>query len=1081
ENELYLIRNDNGYFLPGENCIVRSTFSEMMSEVKIKVELGDGSYSLVESMDDNKIYEGSWQIPNGIDYDTKTVIEIQGLDIANNFLLKQEEKSNLISIDDISRDGEGNMGGEGGADRIHYLRIEAAPPEIIFGEHIGEHRCGIHNLKECGSQGSPFLFSGPVNTAFFSYQDAGSGINEITIYKEDGTIYKKVDYIPVEEKYEFNRSFSFPDGSYVQVVKDNYGRSITHYFSIDTTSPKIKIDSVNLTDTNFRILGNVTEDNSGFSTIKVVRHGNDYKILPVVEGSSGTYPIDIELPYSDDEYYLEAEDRDMNFVMMSFRLKSSSGGWGNYVSKLGVTKGIGGPGPCNITLHNGDCHTKIPIYYPNNGSVTFDVPETTGTWVSSATLNKVLMCFFETVVTGSCTVTETEFLGGIGGMIFTEDEIIEGPRDLATGYMMINNQITGELTGATGGPRERFSVNRVYPWDIPSISEDYFNIRNHIPLAWKVEVSSITYEKLKLQMAVIPDYANEEDKSLFRMLKYSDGNFEDITTGYEGNKIVGETTSAPGIYIPVAYKRALDKIGPDVYSDINKDYYKSGNDMYVSSSSIIGLKAEDRANEWYYTSGVKDIYYLLDSVPTTDCIETLQDPNAPAGSCANYIYKSSFSVTDGMHDLYLSAVDKAGNITEPDKYLLCVDKLPPTSKIKINGNELLEGATGYINRGIDIINIVSEDRNNTGCVSGVGKIAYYFDVFPDDCGEYDIYDDEVCIEHIYKDKVDIKVGTHTLYYFAVDNVENIEEFKTANFIVYGDTNAPSVELSVKGNVLGNGTTGYITANDTITINAIDPEIEGYSSGIESIRYLVDATPAECESGGGGSGPGSCENPIYSGPFNLSTGTHFVYYMAVDNAGNESETKINYFIVTIDSVAPNVELSVKGNVLENGTTGYITVNDTITINAIDPEIEGYSSGIESIRYLVDATPAECEGGGGGSGPGSCENPIYSGPFNLSTGTHFVYYMAVDNAGNESETKTNYFIVGEETGIYISNITPSSGPIGVPFTITGESFGNYISGKTNVLFGDTTAYLTLWTDTKIQGQVPSIDYNTGITLS
>ncbi|NLH38686.1 MAG: hypothetical protein GX445_01300, partial [Elusimicrobia bacterium] len=92
--------------------------------------------------------------------------------------------------------------------------------------------------------------------------------------------------------------------------------------------------------------------------------------------------------------------------------------------------------------------------------------------------------------------------------------------------------------------------------------------------------------------------------------------------------------------------------------------------------------------------------------------------------------------------------------------------------------------------------------------------------------------------------------------------------------------------------------------------------------------------------------------------------------------------------------------------------------------------------------------------------------YNTGITLSTGTYQVIVQREINGSVVNSTPLEFSITYPD----IYNITPSSGPIGVPFTITGEGFGNYISGKTNVLFGDTTAYLTLWTDTQIKGTVP-----------
>jgi hypothetical protein len=54
--------------------------------------------------------------------------------------------------------------------------------------------------------------------------------------------------------------------------------------------------------------------------------------------------------------------------------------------------------------------------------------------------------------------------------------------------------------------------------------------------------------------------------------------------------------------------------------------------------------------------------------------------------------------------------------------------------------------------------------------------------------------------------------------------------------------------------------------------------------------------------------------------------------------------------------------------------------------------------------------------------------------------------------------------------LASLSPSSGPIGLPFTIMGTSFGNYVANYTKVSIGGITAPLTLWTDTKIQGTIP-----------
>ncbi|MDD2772247.1 MAG: IPT/TIG domain-containing protein [Elusimicrobiales bacterium] len=51
-----------------------------------------------------------------------------------------------------------------------------------------------------------------------------------------------------------------------------------------------------------------------------------------------------------------------------------------------------------------------------------------------------------------------------------------------------------------------------------------------------------------------------------------------------------------------------------------------------------------------------------------------------------------------------------------------------------------------------------------------------------------------------------------------------------------------------------------------------------------------------------------------------------------------------------------------------------------------------------------------------------------------------------------------------------ITPSSAPVGALFTVTGSGFGDSASTNTVVLIGGTTASMTLWTESRIQGTLP-----------
>jgi WD40 repeat protein len=89
-----------------------------------------------------------------------------------------------------------------------------------------------------------------------------------------------------------------------------------------------------------------------------------------------------------------------------------------------------------------------------------------------------------------------------------------------------------------------------------------------------------------------------------------------------------------------------------------------------------------------------------------------------------------------------------------------------------------------------------------------------------------------------------------------------------------------------------------------------------------------------------------------------------------------------------------------------------------------------------------------------------------PGGIEAGEREVYVERALNGGLVRTSSAVFNVLG----ITASAITPSSGPIGVPFTITGSGFGNYVANYTRVLIGGATAPLTLWTDTQIKGTVP-----------
>ncbi|HOI43270.1 MAG TPA: IPT/TIG domain-containing protein, partial [Elusimicrobiales bacterium] len=349
-----------------------------------------------------------------------------------------------------------------------------------------------------------------------------------------------------------------------------------------------------------------------------------------------------------------------------------------------------------------------------------------------------------------------------------------------------------------------------------------------------------------------------------------------------------------------------------------------------------------------------------------------------------------------------------------------------------------------------------------------------------------------CANPYYRAPFFLAEGEHTVHYFSVDKLGNEEALKSR--AIRSDGTAPLTELLWN---LGNEAVycdglRCLGPLNHIGFNASDPVSGGVASGVDLSALLIDVSPESCggfEETDPQAPLGTCLNPIHTGPFEMSGGPHTLYYFSADKTGNfENALSTPVFV---DAVAPEVTLSADGAEVPDGGSAFLAAGTSITLSAFDPLSDGFAAGINEAEYLIDVTfdscPPEEEGGDGegegdgeegedgedeeDDGPrGTCGNSGYEGPFTLTPGTHTVYYLAHDMVMNGSAVRTAYFTVTPSSGTAEASITPSSGPIGLPFNITGSGFGTYSAGTTLALIGGATAPLTLWTDAQIKGTVP-----------
>jgi hypothetical protein len=280
------------------------------------------------------------------------------------------------------------------------------------------------------------------------------------------------------------------------------------------------------------------------------------------------------------------------------------------------------------------------------------------------------------------------------------------------------------------------------------------------------------------------------------------------------------------------------------------------------------------------------------------------------------------------------------------------------------------------------------------------------------------------------------------------DINNPSEVLLIVAVPYDDITPPITDLEIYGEISGSN----ITEDTYIGFEGEDVEGRyGDKSGYANTIYFIDPPEDDIDSCyniyltsyNPEAVEGSCNNPIYTEAFNLSIGTHTIYYTGIDYFGNKGEFKTEEFIVSgggisnKDTIPPETRIEVSGETIPDGSTTSITTGQYITITATDPNPpDEESSGIDKIYYLIDQRIEECTEEPEFNGiSGNCNNPLYSEAFKLPVGNHFVIYRSQDKAGNVGEIRTNYFIV-VDTGTTLTKPKASINIIPPPPLKTGR---------------------------------------------
>jgi hypothetical protein len=313
----------------------------------------------------------------------------------------------------------------------------------------------------------------------------------------------------------------------------------------------------------------------------------------------------------------------------------------------------------------------------------------------------------------------------------------------------------------------------------------------------------------------------------------------------------------------------------------------------------------------------------------------------------------------GVTDVWVWAVDEAGNVEAPQLIGIPIDKDGPT---------LSDDSVASYTEGVAAINITADDpAPGVGvAVSGVYETQYRLNGATEwTSGNY---------------VVSTLEGDNTLEYEAVDNAGNVSSGSCAFTITRPESNPP--ESSISGIP-----TGWATSDVEYTITAIDETPDGITS-FSDVDY-------------GGGYWAMFEVPQPTGIIS-GEGHRAIYYFSVDKYGNREtypeatddfgnfyDTNIAY--VDLDKSKPAVWSDVAGKEFADPVAPKLDAWDAV-------------SGVKEISYRLDAAVTTTT-----VSAATATLPLVS-----AVGEHTIRYVAVDVAGNESVLKTSTFeILGDVT--------------------------------------------------------------------
>ncbi|MGQ0645150.1 MAG: OmpL47-type beta-barrel domain-containing protein, partial [Elusimicrobiota bacterium] len=302
--------------------------------------------------------------------------------------------------------------------------------------------------------------------------------------------------------------------------------------------------------------------------------------------------------------------------------------------------------------------------------------------------------------------------------------------------------------------------------------------------------------------------------------------------------------------------------------------FSAGGNTYISSSTTVGLSAQDGAGG----SGVAFTEYRIDG-----------------GSFITY--SAPFTLSEGVRLVEYRSRDNAGNVESLRQATFRVDATRPQSSLTVGTPQYNPGVGSPLHVSAQtLFGLSAADPTSNGVSSGVDRI-----LFRTGSGAFQVYSASFTLSP--------PDGLRAVEYRAVDRVENAEVVRSLSVAL--DSSAPVTTAALTNGVQLSSQSFVGNSSAQLVLSASDPSVGGVASGILVTRLEIDN--------------GGFQN--YTGPVSLPAGQHFAEYFSRDRVENIETVKTAE--VMIDTAPPVIALisPAGGQVFRPGDV--VTVDFSVT--------------------------------------------------------------------------------------------------------------------------------------------------------